>query len=144
MAEIHLTKTSGARVSYTVADGGDGAARCVPMKTEGGGGGFCYRGLQDVGVSSVARGASSMCTGTAGIPRRSCSRGRWLRVAYGRVVLRAKQVPKLVKKLRTVEKMRKGVDRGLGVSWTRRKCRSSPATMAMLGGGLPAAWWPSG
>ena len=91
--------------------------------------------------STVARRTTLACSGSPVIPHRSCYRGRWLRFADGRVVLRAKQVPKLVKKLRTVKKMRKEVDRWLGVSWTRRKWIFSPTAVADLRRRNRAAWW---
>ena len=71
MAEIRLTKTSGARVSYTVADGGDDAARRVPVKGEGTGEGFPYQEVQDVEAESMARRRPPACPAPPEIARRS-------------------------------------------------------------------------
>ena len=48
-------------------------------------------------------------------------------VVDGYDVLRGNQVLKLVKKMCTVKIWGKGVERGLGVSWTRRKWRKTAA-----------------
>ena len=52
-----------------------------------------------------------------------------------------KQVPKLVKKVCTVKIWGKGVERGLGVSWTRRKWRKTAAGEANSGDEI---LWPGG
>ena len=109
-------------------------ARCVPAETEGGGGGFCYLGMQDVEADSVAKQEVAARPGTPSIPRRSWGRRRPAAVDDARVDLGNKKVPHLVKKMRKGEMGRKGKEGGNGMAVVHRTTSFSPAAEAELRG----------
>ena len=62
-----------------------------------------------------------MCTGTAGIPRRSGLPRRWSSVEHAHNDLRSGKIQDHVSEVRKDVTKEMGQERELGVSWTRRK-----------------------